>query len=384
MAGLLDKKSRFFDYIITNNGREQISRSEIQIKYATLSDASIVYYKDYDLSAQHKSSVTGSEQFYFPFEASFNDNNYITDENKIEKNYNSIFSFDSNNNDFINESKEKILNEYSFSAKIKNKKTLLNKNYVKTNNLDFVISGNFIENYFDFVNENNAQKYPTIKSSLQSVNSLPSISFDRRFETRNNFLKLIPTDQYGENIFNEDDFNNLKEYNNVNKIEVILKSYNKKVNFKSENRNDTIVGLIRSLHENKEVFKKIYELKDITEADSLFFEFFELRNNQKNDIGQFEIDKLHFINAGEVYDNLDGKLKQVYLIGKIINSKKEDDNIKNIFTKNKILGNLDTEFFTTAVGSADDLFNNGINYRSKYFVLSSYYSFVNMFTLVIE
>ena len=48
MSGILDKKSRIFDFVITNNGREQIENNDIRYKYASFSDKSIVYTKDFD------------------------------------------------------------------------------------------------------------------------------------------------------------------------------------------------------------------------------------------------------------------------------------------------------------------------------------------------
>src|SRR6056300_2044672 len=45
MAGILDKKERIFDFVITDNGRSQIQNNDIRYRYASLSDFSTVYTK---------------------------------------------------------------------------------------------------------------------------------------------------------------------------------------------------------------------------------------------------------------------------------------------------------------------------------------------------
>ena len=54
MSGILDKKSRIFDFVITKNGRAQLEDNDIRYKYATFSDRSIVYTKDFEASSIKK------------------------------------------------------------------------------------------------------------------------------------------------------------------------------------------------------------------------------------------------------------------------------------------------------------------------------------------
>ena len=384
MSGILDKKSRLFDYTLTNNGRDQLSRSEMNIKYASLSDQSIVYYKDYEKTKTNKSFVDASENFYFPFESSFKDNNFISEENLIENNYRNVFSFnitgESTIENIVSTAIDNIINSYSFSAKIKNKKIILNKSYIKSDSLSFKISGNYDNNIFDFKDSNNTNSYPTNTSSIIDIQNLPVLAFDKRFETKNNFLKLSPLNSEGVKIFNDESFNNMLEFNNSNKINSILKGYNKKINFTNDDRDSVIIDTIRNLYNDKKVYKKVYEIKDVTESDTLYFELFELGKSREN----FEIEKLNFIDCGEFYDNIDGKLKKVYLIGKIVNSKNKDDIISNIFKENDRLGNLDTSFITEIPDTVVNSFTEGVNSKNRYFILSSYYSFINMFILVAE
>ena len=55
MSGILDKKSRIIDFVITRNGKEQIENGDIRFKFATLSDKSIIYTKNHELSKIKKS-----------------------------------------------------------------------------------------------------------------------------------------------------------------------------------------------------------------------------------------------------------------------------------------------------------------------------------------
>ena len=45
MSGILNKKNRIIDYKLTENGRKQIQNGDINFKYYTLSDSSIVYHE---------------------------------------------------------------------------------------------------------------------------------------------------------------------------------------------------------------------------------------------------------------------------------------------------------------------------------------------------
>ena len=97
-----------------------------------------------------------------------------------------------------------------------------------------------------------------------------------------------------------------------------------------------------------------------------------------NDTANNTKQKMQFIDLGEMYDQKDKKLKHIYLIGKIINSREGDSLSLRDFSnylegKNKDLNALYE-------------FNSGeINSRSNIEIaLTSYFSFVNNFILVVE
>lgn len=131
MAGILDKKSRLFDYQITTNGRAQIQNSDIRYTYATFSDASIVYYKDYDKTKNYKREVDGSEFYYLPLESTTKENVEFVKEFKFNeelKSYTDLYIFDSSDNvlSLIDFSKEKV-EEISIGKKVKDQKIILTK-----------------------------------------------------------------------------------------------------------------------------------------------------------------------------------------------------------------------------------------------------------------
>ena len=60
MSGILNKKERIFDFVITENGRRQIQNNDIRYKYASISDASVIYTKNEDLSVVKKRDIDNS------------------------------------------------------------------------------------------------------------------------------------------------------------------------------------------------------------------------------------------------------------------------------------------------------------------------------------
>ena len=80
MAGILNKKSRIIDFVITENGRSQIEDGDIRYKFATFSDNSIIYTKDQELSKTNKSNISSAENNYIPLEALHKGNSTLNPE----------------------------------------------------------------------------------------------------------------------------------------------------------------------------------------------------------------------------------------------------------------------------------------------------------------
>ena len=380
MSGILDKKSRLFDYVLTDNGREQISRSEINYKYATVSDASIVYNVDFQKTKNNKVKVSESEFFYFPFESSIKGVHNIVEENKIEKSYSLKYDFSFTDqdtlSDYITSAKSAIDNNFSISSKIKNKKILLTKNYAKTDLLHFKVEGNYINGVFDFINSTRTLKYSTVKKSFENIQNIPILAFDKRLEKKTSYLKLIPKNSLWQDLCDYWFFDGLSDYYQLTNLNTVLKNYNDVIDFKDKlDKSQSVIDIINELEKNKNIFTKSYELKDITDSDTFLLEMFEIKNTESR---KGEIEKLMFIELGDFYDNTDGKLKSVYLIGKIKLSRNDETDIDGFFNDSKNLGDYSVNYNLTAN------YGNSRGVNRKDYILSSYYSFLNMFVLVAE
>ena len=64
MSGLLDKKERILDYIVTDIGRSEMTKGEFEIAYAGFSDVDVIYEKDIDFD--HTKQLLGFEVTSLP------------------------------------------------------------------------------------------------------------------------------------------------------------------------------------------------------------------------------------------------------------------------------------------------------------------------------
>ena len=85
MSGILDKKSRIIDFVITENGRSQIEDGDIRYKFATFSDSSMIYTKNHEVSQLNKSEISNAEFDYIPLEANAKVNSTINPEFDLGK-----------------------------------------------------------------------------------------------------------------------------------------------------------------------------------------------------------------------------------------------------------------------------------------------------------
>ena len=355
MSGILDKKSRIIDFVITRNGREQIENGDIRYKFATFSDQSILYTRDHEKSKIKKSDITNSEFYYLPLETPTLKNSEINPEIDIfnigVKNFedDGTISVESKITDFLqNESTI----GYFKKLNILRTKSLLDKNKTlefiepETNNNDFNLSSN-----------SSPEKYPTIKQLQIDKSEVPVTALDKRLSFKTNFLFMPPTDISGANLYSNDSFRNIDDLDEENSTSFLLTSYNSLVNKSNvfESRDKEILNILDTMSKDKNLYKKVYELKDPTENDSFIFEMHEIKGTL--------LSKLYFIKAGEFYDKNTASIKKVYLVGKLYNTRQDSTDTDVLF-----------------------MFNNGVvNLESdKEFTFSTFFSFVNLFTIVIE
>lgn len=395
MSGILDKKSRFIDYKLTVNGREQISIDDLRFKFATFSDRSIVYYKDHDKSNDSKVNVDGSEFYYMPIEASINDSGNISNEFKfdsISKKYSDTYVV---KNDEIalgitNDRKLELaldkIKEISIGEKLIAQNIILKKSNLTPSYLSFTKETNLGTDYFDFVNKNVVNSYPTIINENTNIKNIDPIYFDKRFESKINFLKMPPINSRKQEIFN----NNVFEFDTKRKtksnIDFLFKVYNERIDIEDINdKEKTLKNIVSSLKYSSKIFNKEYTLKEEDDIETFILEFFEVPDNVNTEDNTMEIEKLLFINAGSFYDNISNSYKDIYMIGKILYNDSISDAYKEadyLFKNNNIdIQGIRSESQNVLVNK---IFNSPENYESTIFKLSTLYSFLNMFVIVAE
>lgn len=362
MSGILDKKSRIIDFVITENGRSQMQSGDIRYRYATLSDKSIIYSKDKALSESKKADVSDSEIQYIPLETSTSLNNLINPEFDLNNyflnnNNNTIEITNSQNSNDSDTSINTYLSNFSTGNYLKNLKYLTSKSSLNSSKSLKFIENNYLNNSLDFTSS--ASSYETIKEENVSKKKIPIIALDKRLSHKNNFLFLPPVTSQEVDLYSKDAFKNLEDLDEENTAGFLFSSYNKKFKNSEEilSREKEILKVINSLEKNDKILKRIYDIEDNTEFNSFLFELFEVKSSVK-------IEKLSFIKIGDFYDRKTLSTKKVYLIGKIIDTRDKENDLDVLFN-----------------------FNNGninLNNQNKVFAISAYFSFVNLFTLVIE
>tara|TARA_B100000927_G_scaffold291679_1_gene295504 strand:+ start:1057 stop:2130 length:1074 start_codon:yes stop_codon:yes gene_type:complete len=357
MSGILDKKSRIIDFVITDNGRSQIANGDIRYKFATFSDKSILYTKDHEISQIKKSDVSNAEFYYLPLEVNSINKDKINPEVDLFNIGKRTISTDGE--ETISSAIENFLQSDTTTGQFKKFKILRTKNI-----LDKGESLNFIEPVTNNNNFNlsiNPELYPTIKQLQVNKNDLPVVALDKRLSFKTNFLFMPPVDISGSSLYSNENFKNIDDLDEENTTSFLLTSYSSMKNKTSEiqTRDREILNIIETMSKDKNLYKKIYDLDNPTENDSFIFEIHEIEESESS----AELSRLHFIKIGDFYDNTTASLKKVYLAGKLLNTREDTSDLDVLF-----------------------MFNNGIvNLESdREFTFSSYFSFINLFTIVIE
>jgi len=393
MSGILDKKQRLVDFILTANGYKQIENGDLRFVYASLTDNEAIY--DYK---QNEYNVADLEVMPFFLEASSNFFDQINAEIDLKQTANFELRteidgqyIDLRNNEYKN---AQVLNNFSQNQifdkvatglveNLRNQKLILTDSFYNLNvatgsNNKISLFVNKINNEnFDITSRiNNTDTLLSIR--LKSVNdyftltnsnslNLSKVSMieDDRFKNKLNYLFLPPSNMNRDVISKNNKIMN--SYNlaqdNRNSHKIIFK------NFKSNNDIDTeliktfmnfsgsddeiILESIKLLENDKFEIAKM-ELKfENQEYDSEFILNLSEFNNQNSGV---VFNKLLFINHGEIFDKIKQKNVQVYSAGKLFSSKTEID--------------------------FDNNFNNNLDNGN--YIIEDNYLFVNLFTIVIE
>lgn len=366
MAGIIDRKSRIIDYSLTENGRSQIQSGDIRFVYASVSDKSILYEKDFEKSLINTEDISCTKN-YIPFEVDTKTISSINKEFDLDSTFtvtegnllNSIKKQNAGNSNITFDDATNIFLEGNcIGTSLKNLKLISEKTILTSSGLSFA-STSSLKNDFDFKNKEFISRYPTVKSLKARSKDMISIALDKRLENKTNFMKLVPEDIEGNKLYEESYFERDEEdYKDVC-IESIYKANNFNLDYENIlNRNDLILSAIKSIDKDSNINKREYRIKRSSESDSFIFNLYE--TNEDLDL----IEKLSIIDLGRVFNNISGESKKVYLAGKIINTKNSTSDLEKIykFNEGEILKN-----------------SNNTN-----FAISAYYSFVCLFTIVLE
>lgn len=367
MAGILDKKTRVLDYILTKEGRSQLKDGgDLRFVYATVSDRGLEYtskqsvnkltFEEADqlfTTSSHK--ISDTERFYLGFEA----NSTFVDRLNPEYSLIGGVSYPKSTNNTIDEHG---LNQFSieedfeslsasmtgsFTDKIHALKIIDTFNQIESeeivlNNVDDLKDVTY--NFADF----DIDKYPTLVSSNLNLSKEKTLQEDLRFSHKNNFKKLVPVNKDGSQLFSSDSGVDL-----TNNYEFIFKKYEKGLDIpEGTSRDTTIKRIIKSLESDNGIYKTIFEVTNPTENDIWITQIFETNSTDK------KFDKLVAIDLGEFYFEDSGLSKQIFLFGKVYQSSKKGKDTRTSDEHAPVY--------------------------EKEFILSREYSFVNIFTLVIE
>lgn len=341
MSGFLEKNKRLVDYKITNFGREKLSEGGLDLKYYSFSDSSIVYSEN---TLSEKSFKVSELSNFLPFEVDVSVTNIINPEYTLS----SVLTFEDSDNNILFKNKSlnstnDTLSGHLTRLKLLDNKTLISKNDNREISFDYKLE----RDEFDF--KNNINAYTTIKSNQVSLRNIEYIAKDKRFseKTRNKFLP--PKGSFKEASKEE------KNPMSSNKSGVLFKSFKTNDTIPDFlNRENFVVEMTRLLRKTDNIIKLDYVLNEEKKLDEdvFLFEIHKVINNT-NTSGENTLEKLSFVDLGEFYDEIEYNFKRIFLIGKFFLSRNVKDEI------------------------------NEENKRKR-FEINNDYSFVNMFTLVVE
>lgn len=311
MAGILDRKNRIIDFILTPEGYKQMSLHDIRFKYATFSDNSSIYHSD-------KNNVFLSGTHNFRFETSHNSKDLVNPEIDLNRGgfYNLDLSTEDNSSFFaydilnLNDNTQTFLTA-STSLYKRIEDNLREKNILlTTGSLDnfemkiFTDSDDLLFERFFLNQRNNRDELPpTMLKEEVLLSEFDLIRDDARFSNKTNFLYLPPENN---------DSSPLGEYTNTQQrlSKILVKNG---VNNLSE-VNTAINDSIDQLEENIKVQKKYFNFTKKKSDPSYIFQIYEASQDQGL------IEKLVIIDHGDnQYIDKKGKNKfrRVFSAGKL-------------------------------------------------------------------
>lgn len=293
MSGILNKKNRIIDYKLTENGRKQLQNGDINFKYFTLSDSSIIYSESNELSDY---KISDSEGFYLPFEVYSEPLQYVnpefnlTDEVDLSS-FTDIENLNTSGDNFskyVDLSTANSITDQIISKKLLNHRDILNEKneFVFKEKLEFEefdfdpLRPDTIPEGYDY--NSFLVRYPTVSSINKSLAEIKSIKNDLRFKHKINYSKLPPVNIDGSSVIET-------EEESVNPLNYVLNNLKHKTNIQTtDGRELAISKVINSLEEisNNRIYKNIYVLNEKSNIKKYLFEMHEIQEI----LGEQEID----------------------------------------------------------------------------------------------
>ena len=245
MSGLLDKKSRILDYIVTDLGRSELTKGEFNIAYVGFSDIHSIYEKDLDFD--QTAQLLGFEAASLPSDLVITDldnDGLVMSVNMTQGRPADITQLDtvdpitvSNFNTFIDNIAKPIQNHFL----ITNKQQFADRD-------EFLVSPQLIN--FDVTN-----KFPlkTFKDHNKNLNAVPNIFQDDDFKTKPNFKFLPPVNKNNSPVFEFDDIT-AKQY---------LKNSSEIVEEIKNNKKQTVTIQFSETTEDNQVIIQFFEKSSV-------------------------------------------------------------------------------------------------------------------------
>ena len=319
MAGLIDKKSRIMDTILTNEGRRQLASGKLNAVFYSFTDNGVFYNFDTvsgsNISRRISIEATSSPQDQVTFEADDSGRLMPMKSSPVQTSAGKIVTTITGTAGTVSEQVEEV-NDIQF-ASLAN--TLLNSSLDNFKNLYVIGSPDiFNENKDQFVLSRNNINFtitpdkPISKNQLQtlSINHAESFFMDKRFSHVPNFLFLPPVNKkrVGSN-----EYIPLGIYNSLGQRPIFeFNDLQKEIENYEKNGFVETINFTRTSKENN-VFCQFFELSngEVKKLDCIDFGLFNTSNNQLT-----EEEKLKAQKEGRTTE-LESTSKHVFFVGKV-------------------------------------------------------------------
>jgi hypothetical protein len=308
MAGILDRKNRVIDFILTPEGYKQMSLHDIRFKYATFSDSSTIYHSD-------NNNVFLSGAHNFRFETSHNVKDLVNPEIDLNRGgfYNIDLTTEDNSSfyayDLLDEDGQTFLTASAELYKriednLKEKDILLTTGTLDLQNMQiYSESPEALSQFYLERKDFNFELPPTMLKQDVFLSEFELIKDDARFSNKTNFLYLPPENLNG---------SQLGVYTNTQQrlSKILVKN---SVN-DLENIETAINDSIESIDSNPKIQKKYFNFTKKKLDPKYLFQIYSV------DSVKSKIEKLAIIDHGDnQYIDRQGrrKFRRVFSAGKL-------------------------------------------------------------------